>query len=190
MPAETICLQGTVRKGNKCWRLERPDAAPMFLIGDLSKVHDGDSVTVCGNPAQATFCGEGEALAVSFIGTDVGGKDALPKSVIRHIQITATLSERDLSPTFKLEQRKLNLHAANGVWRGSFKNVHVDGELDVFFNSEGWKNQKFTVSVVATDPADPKKTWPKEFEGVVEKEHVVIDETMDVGAAPPAPVAV
>ena len=180
--AETVCVQGILRRGNPCWALERQDAERIFLIGDLTQVRDGQRVIVCGTPAEVSFC-DGNTLAVSFIAANSAGGDALPKSVTRHIQITATLSERDLSPSFRLEQRDVNLHAVNGTWRTTEKDVHVEGSLDVFFSSKGWKNQKFVVSVVATDPADPTKTWSKEYPRVVEKGHVVIDEKMDVGAA-------
>lgn len=180
--AETICVRGKVRKGDPCWRLEVQGADQLFLIGDLTKVRDGDVVTACGTIAQAGFCG-GPTMAVSFIGTSIVGGDALPNTVTRDVEITATLSTRDLSPTFRIEERDVSLQAATNQWRTRAENVHVVGKLDIFFNSKGWVDQQFTVSVKVTDPADEQQSWSKDFKGTVKKGHVVISGKMDVGAA-------
>lgn len=181
---ETICVRGRVKRGNTCWRLEMEGSETLFLVGDLSKVRDGDVVTACGSIAEASFCG-GRALAVSFIGKSIQGEDALPTSATRDIEVSATASERDSSPIFRLEQRTVSLRPSAGEWRVNAKGVHVEGKLDVFFNSKGFRNQKFTVTVTATDPTNGAKIWTEKFTKFVEKDHVVFDEKMDVGAVDP-----
>jgi hypothetical protein len=181
--AETICLHGRLEKGSPCWLLHADSGDQYSLVGNLSGVSEGETVFVCGVEAQASFCGTARTLAVTWISTEIGGKSALPAAVVRDIKVTATLSTRDLSPTFKLEEHALGLTASSNRWVGRFSDVRVEGKLNVFFMSAGWKNQDFTVSVEATDPDDGSKSWKGEWQATVEKGHVVINKTLDVGAA-------
>jgi hypothetical protein len=182
--SETICLRGLLRKGNPCWMLRDEASGETYaLIGDLAKVRDGDVVYVCGTMASQQFCGSSAALVVSYIGGDIGGLEKLPSAVERTVRVRATLSSRDYSPRFRLEGVALPLSADGTRWIGEFENIQVQGKLDVFFESDGWKNQPFSVSVDAADPADSSKTWTKEFKATATKGHVAINETLDVGAA-------
>lgn len=184
--ADVTCLKGTVHKGNPCWSLTTDDGKKVYLVGDLSAIHDGDTVYVCGTPAVAEFCGKGKALAVTFISKDVGGKDALPEIVERNIVVSITRSSADDQPEFRMEGRVFSLEASGHDWRGSFERVQVEGKLEIFFSSEAWPKQVFVASIVATDPADPfnpKKKWSQSYQVLSDKGHAVIHEQMDVGAA-------
>ena len=185
-----ICVHGTVRQGNPCWRVETAKGT-WNLVGNLAGTRDGDEVYVCGVEATAAFCGAGAALAVSWIGTTMGGGAALPLVVQRDVEVVVTRSTRDNSPTFKLEEQPLTLAAAGGKWQGSFAGIPVHGPLDIFFLSDGWIDQEFTLTVNARDPQDATKTWTKTYTKVVKKSHVAFDEDLDVGAAmtKPGPVA-
>ena len=180
--AETICLQGRLEKGNPCWLLHADTGDHYSLVGDLSAVSDGETVFACGHEAQASFCGTAKTLAVTWIAKEIGGKDASPATVVRDVNVTATFSTRDLSPTFKLEEQPLGLTASSNRWVGRFSDVHVEGKLNVFFMSQGWKNQEFTVAVEASDPQDSSKSWKGEWKARVEKGHVAINKALDVGA--------
>lgn len=159
------------------------DNSRHFLVGNLSGVRDGDAVFVCGTEAAAAFCGDGRALAVSWIGTSMGGAPALPALVHRDVDIDVTRSTRDNSPSFKLEEEDLTLRAAGDKWQGAFPNLPVRGPLDIFFESDGWIDQQFTLTVTARDPKDASKIWSKSYTKTVKKSHVVFDEDLDVGAA-------
>lgn len=107
--------------------------------------------------------------------------DMAASTGVRNVTITATLSMRDLSPTFKLEEQSLGMSSAGNLWVGTYEGVYVQGALDVFYMSEGWKGQVFVVTVEATDPAAADKSWKGEFKAMVKKGHAVIDEELDVG---------
>lgn len=180
---ELILVRGTLRKDAPCWTLEIDEAESLFVVGDLSKVHDGQVVLATGQLTDQTFCGQGRTLILHWIGSKVGGADALPLSVVRDVTVKATLSSMDLSPRFRLEGKSLGLTADGPLWVGYFPGVSVTGKLDVYFESGAWDFQKFTLSVEATDPATGK-TYKSDFPPLREKKgYVLFQRTLDVGTS-------
>jgi hypothetical protein len=179
---DLILVHGTLRKSTPCWKLETESGESLFVVGDLSKVHDGEVVVATGQPTDQGFCGPGRTLLLHWIGSKVGGADALPKSVIRDVSVKVTFSSMDLNPRFRLEGKPLGLTADGPLWVGYFPGVSVTGKLDVYVESGAWDFQKFTLNVEATDPATGK-TYKSDFPPVREKKgYVLLQKTLDVGA--------
>ncbi|HEX8319539.1 hypothetical protein [Longimicrobium sp.] len=180
MPDLTVA-RGTLHKGAPCWTLTTDSGETLFVLGDLSKVRDGDTVVAAGQISAQGFCG-GPTLVVHWIGTNTGGADALPDSVIRDITVKVTLSSMDLSPRFRLEGKSLALTADGSNWVGYFAKVTVQGKLDIYFESAAWDFQEFTLLVEAVDSTSGK-TYKSDFPPVKEKKgYVAISKTLDVGA--------
>lgn len=181
--SELVPIHGVLRKGNPCWIVkEKTTDTEYALVGDLSKVRDGDLVYVVGQPAAGGFCGTDRSILVSWIGTNIEGEAALPSVVKRNVKVTVSLSSRDLAPSFRLEGAELRLSGDNGRWIGNFENVSIEGKLDVYFESSVWAFQKLKLAVAVTDPEDSSKSWKKEWEEKEDKGYVVFKKTLDVGA--------
>lgn len=181
--SDLTAVRGTLRKGDPCWTLVLDGGDKLFLVGDLSNVHDGEVVMATGQLTEQSFCGAAPTLIVTWIGTKVGGGALVPKAVVRDVMVKVTRSSSDVSPWFRLEGKPMGLSAHGENWVGNFPGVAVSGKLDVYYESNAWKDQKFTLAVEATDPASGKVTkssWPPVVE---EKGYVVIRNALDVGAA-------
>lgn len=180
---DLIMVRGTLRKDTPCWKLETEEGEPLFVVGDLSKVRDGEIVVATGQLTEQAFCGPGRTLVLHWVGSKPGGADALPTTVVRDVTVKVTFSSMDLSPRFRLEGKPLKLTADGSQWVGYFPGVSVTGQLDVYFESGAWDFQKFTLNVEAMDPAT-NKTYKSDFPTMREKKgYVLFQKTLDVGAA-------
>lgn len=182
MPDLTM-VRGTLRKHDPCWKLETETGEPLFVVGDLSKVRDGETVMATGQLSDQGFCGPGQTLILHWIGSKAGGADALATTVVRDVTVKVTFSSVDLSPRFRLEGKALGLTGDGPLWVGHFRDLTVTGKLDIYFESGASDFQKFTLYVEATDPATGK-TYKSDFPPVREKNgYVRFEKTLDVGAA-------
>ena len=102
--------------------------------------------------------------------------------VKRDIDVTATHSSRDPSPTFELngDEQPLRFDDGQGKWRGHYPDFLTPGVLRVKFASLGTNNQRFDVVVTATDRTNPDKPKTKTFTGIAKDGSVDISGTMDV----------
>jgi len=87
--SDPTLIRGVLQKADPCWRITEEDTdEQFFLVGDITGVRDGDLVYVVGQSISTDFCGEGETLLVSWIGTKIEGRPALKSVVKRDVDVT------------------------------------------------------------------------------------------------------
>jgi hypothetical protein len=175
-----ICLRGVLTdEGAACQAFRSQDDGGLYtLIGGLGGFGPGDSVVVCGVPVAKSFCNQGQTLAVTSISRPHGHKDTEVRE--RDVELTVTRSTADNSPLCKLEGKPVSLNAKGGQWVGSFPDMAIEGPLQIFFQSGGWINQAFSLTVVVKHPTQPSKDKKAEYRRVTSKGEVTFDETLEL----------
>lgn len=174
-----LCLKGTLTdEGVECQTFRDTQNTLYTLIGDLGGFSDGDQVVVCGTVATASFCLQGTTLAVSSISHPHGYKDT--KSRKRDVEVKITRSSADSAPAFKLEGKPLPLQGQGSVWVGQYPEMIIEGPLQIFFHSGGWKNQLFDLVVTVKTPTKPGKDKTADYHKTTMKGDVTFDESMEL----------
>ena len=177
-----VVLKGQlVKSAGPCQGFLAEGGDRYWIVGDFSGAKVEENLYVIGTIADASICGDEPTIIASWIGKQLPSATPVEVSVTRDIEVTATHSTRDPSPTFKLEGREQPLTYDNeeGKWKGKYPSFIVSGNLSVTFVSEAWNNQKFDVAVTATDP-QTSKAKSKTFTGFGKKGEVVIQGDMEV----------
>lgn len=176
--AGIVCMRGVLTdEGTECQAF-RSEGELYTLVGDLGSFKAGDSVEVCGALAGRSFCNQGKTLAVTSITRPKGHKDTEVRQ--RDVEVTVTRSTADNSPTCKLEGRAVGLRAVGGNWVGEFPDMTIEGPLQIFFQSGGWKAQEFTLKVVVKHPSQPGKDKTGTYRRTTVKGDVTFDETLEL----------
>jgi hypothetical protein len=178
-----VMLKGTfTSEGTKCQAFRSEDGRLFWAVGDVGGQALDTEIFVIGTLAETSVCGSEPTIVVSWSGRKLPTLVSSKQAVTRDIDVTATHSVRDPSPTFKLEGNELPLTFDNETsqWRGNYKAVLVTGALDVLFISGGTNNQKFDVTVTTTDPGDPGNPKTKTLSDFARKGSVVIQGEIEV----------